>query len=153
MVLGKVLVLYTSLTGNTEVMAEAVLNQLDRYENHVVSKSFAEDALETEELLDYDAILIGIYTWVDGDLPFEVEDFYEELEDLDLTGKVCGTFGSADSEYEQYGTATEMLYDILEEQGATMIQDKIIVDLEPDDSEIERCRKMADTSIDMISEK
>jgi len=149
--LGKVLVLYTSLTGNTEVMAEAVLNQLDQYDGQVVSKSFAEDALETEELLDYEAILIGIYTWVDGDLPFEVEDFYDELEDLDLTGKVCGTLGSADREYEQYGTATEMLYDMLEEQGATMISDKVIVDLEPDDSEIERCRQLADTAMDMIS--
>ncbi|HLR02964.1 MAG TPA: flavodoxin domain-containing protein [Virgibacillus sp.] len=149
--MGKVLVLYTSLTGNTEVMAEAVLNQLDQYDGQVVSKSFAEDALETEELLDYEAILIGIYTWVDGDLPFEVEDFYDELEDLDLTGKVCGTFGSADREYEQYGTATEMLYDMLEEQGATMISDKVIVDLEPDDSEIERCRQLADTAMDMIS--
>src|SRR5699024_2549382 len=67
--------------------------------------------------------------------------------------KVCGTFGSADREYEQYGTATEMLYDMLEEQGATMISDKVIVDLEPDDSEIERCRQLGDTAMDMISGK
>lgn len=142
--------LYTSLTGNTEVMAEAVLNQLEQYNNQVVTKSFAEDALQTEELLDYDAILIGVYTWVDGDVPFEMEEFYDELEELDLTGKVCGVFGSADSDYEQYGTAAEMLYDLLEEQGSTMIKDKIIVDLEPDDSELDRCKKMADTVITMI---
>lgn len=149
--MGKVLMLYTSLTGNTEMMAEAVLNQLEQYDHQVVTKSFAEDELESEDLLDYDAILIGIYVWVDGDVPFEVEDFYDELEDLDLKGKVCGVFGSADTGYEQYGTAIEMLYDQLEEQGATMIPDKIIVDLDPDESEIKRCRKLADTAIEMMT--
>ncbi|MFC4022268.1 hypothetical protein ACFOUV_00390 [Oceanobacillus longus] len=38
-----------------------------------------------------------------------VEDFYDNLHVLDLNGKVCGVFGSADSYYEQYGTAVEMI--------------------------------------------
>ena len=148
--MGKVLLLYTSLTGNTEIMAEAVENQLGKYDHQVVTKSFAEDPLQTNELLDYGAILIGIYTWVDGDMPFEVEDFFDELEELDLTGKICGVFGSADTDYEQYGTANEMLYEQLEKQGATMISDNIIVDLEPDDAELERCKRLADKAIELI---
>ena len=146
----KVLLLYTSLTGNTEVMAEAVLSQLEKTNHHIVTKSFAEDELQTEELLDYDAILVGIYTWVDGDMPFEMEDFFDELEDLDLKGKICGVFGSADREYEQYGTANEMLYEQLEMQGATMIPDNIIVDLEPSDTELERCRQLANAAVESI---
>lgn len=151
--MANILMLYTSLTGNTEVMAEAVLEQLEKTNHQIVTKSFDEDPLQTEELLDYDAILMGIYTWVDGDVPFEMEDFFDELEDLNLKGKVCGVFGSADAGYEQYGTASEMLYEQLETQGATMIPDNIIVDLEPDDAELERCRKLVDTAILKVEEK
>lgn len=150
--MGNILVLYTSLTGNTETMAEEVIARLEQYDYKLTTKSFGEDEVETEELMDYDAILIGIYTWVDGDVPFEVEEFFDELMDLDLSGKVCGAFGSADSGYEQYGTATEMLYDELEEAGATMLTDKIIVDLEPEDEELARCKKMADAAVERIEQ-
>jgi len=150
--LGNVLLLYTSLTGNTEMMADAVKEELEKYNHHLVVKSFAEDELETEEILDYDAILIGIYTWVDGDLPFEVEDFFDELEDLDLKGKICGVFGSADTGYELFGTANEMLYAQLESQGATMLPDNIIVDLDPDEGELERCRNLATEAIKYLTE-
>lgn len=152
--MGKVLFLYTSLTGNTETMAEEMLKQLEKYDHHVTAKSFAEDEVEVEELLNYDAIVIGIYTWVDGDVPFEVEEFFDDLEEIDLTGKICGTFGSADTDYEPlYGTATEMLHEQLESLGATMLEDNIIFELEPDEDELERSRKLIDSAIERMEQK
>ncbi|UJL47745.1 flavodoxin domain-containing protein [Virgibacillus sp. NKC19-16] len=151
--MSKILILYTSLTGNTEMMAEAVLKQLEQYDHQVVTKSFEDDVIETRELLDYDAILIGLYTWIDGDLPFEAEDFYDELYDMDLKGKVCGVFGSADTSYEQYGTAVGMVYEQLETLGASMVPDRIIVDLEPNSEELERCKKLVDTACEMVGQK
>lgn len=150
--MGNILVLYTSLTGNTETMAEEMIARLEQYDHKLTAMSFGEDEVEAEQLMGYDAILIGIYSWVDGDVPFEVEEFFDDLMDLDLGGKICGAFGSADSGYEQYGTATEMLYDELEEAGATMLTDKIIVDLEPEDEELERCRKLADAAVASIEQ-
>ncbi|WP_449354014.1 flavodoxin domain-containing protein [Virgibacillus natechei] len=151
--MSKILMLYTSLTGNTELMAEAIRKQLEQYDHQVVTKSFEDDEIETKEILDYDAILIGVYTWIDGDLPFEAEDFYDELYDMDLKGKVCGVFGSADTSYEQYGTAVGMVYEQLETLGASMVPDRIIVDLEPDLDELERCKKLVDTACEMIGQK
>ncbi|MBY7143825.1 flavodoxin domain-containing protein [Virgibacillus sp. NKC19-3] len=151
--MSKVLMLYTSLTGNTEWMAEAILKQLEQYNHQVVTKLFEDNEIEPNEILDYDAIFIGVYTWVDGDLPLEAEDFYDKLYDMDLSGKICGVFGSADTSYEQYGTAVGMVYEQLEILGASMIPDRIIVDLEPNSEELERCKSLADTACEMIRQK
>lgn len=73
----KVIVLYASLTGNTEEMAEAIAEGAKAAGANTVLKE-AFDA-KAEELLQYDGIIIGAYTWGDGELPDEFLDFYEEL--------------------------------------------------------------------------
>ncbi|HLR04041.1 MAG TPA: flavodoxin domain-containing protein, partial [Virgibacillus sp.] len=104
---------------------------------------------DVQQLLAYDMIFVGVYTWADGELPLEAEDLFDEIHTLDFTGKVCGVFGSADSSYEDYGTAVEIMYEELEDAGATMVPDSIIVDLEPDEAELKQCEKMVATAIDM----
>ncbi|HLR09316.1 MAG TPA: flavodoxin domain-containing protein [Bacillota bacterium] len=148
--MSKTLVLYTSLTGNTEMMAQAIIDQLETNRCEIVVKEFDNDPIDVQELSKYDAIFIGVYTWAAGDVPLDVEDFYDDLYNLDLTGKICGVFGSADSSYEEYGTAVDMIYEQLEELGATMLEDRIIVDLEPNSEELKRCRRLADTACDML---
>lgn len=69
--MGKVLMLYTSLTGNTEIMVEAMIKQLNQYDYQVVTKKFDTDSIDVKELLDYDAIFIGFYTWSAGDVPLD----------------------------------------------------------------------------------
>lgn len=52
--------------------------------------------------------IVASYTYgVDGDLPDEIVDFYEELEEIDLTGKIYGVVGSGDTFYEQFCTAVD----------------------------------------------
>src|SRR5699024_4912852 len=116
----KMLMLYSSMTGRTEQMAERMLDYMKDMSVKVDTKIFATEDVDAKELLDYDAILIGVYTWADGELPLEAEDFFDDIYTLDLSGKVCGVFGSADSSYEAYGTAVEIMYEELEEVGATM---------------------------------
>ncbi|MGO2764117.1 MAG: flavodoxin domain-containing protein, partial [Pseudolactococcus laudensis] len=38
------------------------------------------------------------YTDGDGEIPFNLQEFYEELPEIDLSGKVFGVVGSGDSE-------------------------------------------------------
>lgn len=146
----KILMLYTSMTGHTERMAERMLEHLGGKSVHVDTKLFVTDDIDVQELLQYDAIFIGVYTWADGELPIESEDFFDELHTLDLTGKVCGVFGSADSSYEDYGTAVDIMYEELEEAGATMAPDSVIVDLEAGAEGMERCREMVDAACGLI---
>lgn len=149
--MSKTLILYSSLTGNTEMMTKEIIEQLNHQNIEFVKKDFNDESIDVRKLLNYDIIFIGVYTWSLGDVPLEVEDFYDNLYDLDLSGKVCGVFGSADIAYgnEYFGTAVNMIYEQLEKLGATMISDRIIVDLEPSKEELERCRKLVDAAYKM----
>ena len=141
--------LYSSMTGRTERMAERMITYMKEESIEVKVKTFVENDIDVQQLLAYDMIFVGVYTWADGELPLEAEDLFDEIHTLDFTGKVCGVFGSADSSYEDYGTAVEIMYEELEDAGATMVPDSIIVDLEPDEAELKQCEKMVATAIDM----
>jgi flavodoxin I len=92
-----------------------------------------------EELRNYDAILLGAYTWGDGDLPDEFLDFYHEMDSLNLTGKAAAAFGSCDSSYEHWGRAVEILTEKLVELGADVVLDGLKIELVPTTAEIEQC--------------
>lgn len=149
--MGSILMLYASMTGNTELMAEAMVDYLETLGYEVTTKTFDFDPITPEELLGYDGILIGTHTWDDGELPYEVEDFYEELDDVDLTGKKFGIFGSADSFYDSYGGAVDLLWDRLHQLGAMLVPNKLKVDLEPNAEDIQDCRHFAEQLSELIA--
>src|SRR5690625_1131148 len=151
--MGNILMLYASTTGNTELMAEAIVEYLENKQHQVVTKTFDFDPIDVEELLDYDAVLVGTHTWDDGDLPYEVEDFYEELDEVDITGQIAGVFGSADSLYDNYGGAIDVMVVRLEKKGAMMVPDRLKVDLVPDKKDIIACQEFAQQVCKMIAEK
>ena len=141
--MSKIIILFASTTGNTELMAEAIADYLVQNKHDVVIKTFDFDPIDVVELAEYDAVLVGTHTWDDGDLPYEVEDFYEELEDVDITGKVFGVFGSADSFYDTYGGAVDLIGDRVKDLGAALLPLRLKVDLEPDKKDIVRCEEFA----------
>ena len=145
-----VLIVYATSTGNTELLAEAIHDHLDRSHYNVDMKTFDFDPIDVNEFHKYDAILVGTYTWDDGELPYEVEDFYEELEDVDLTGKIFGVFGSADSFYDTYGGAIDLIADRLKTLKANLVPERLKVDLEPNKKDILRCQAFADEVCTMI---
>lgn len=150
--MGNILMLYASTTGNTELMAEAMVAYLEDKNNEVVTKTFDFNPIDVEELLTYDAILVGTHTWDDGELPYEVEDFYEELDDVDITGKVFGVFGSADSFYDTYGGAVDLLADRLQNLGAKLVPQRLKVDLAPDREGVRRCEAFVEMVCELIEE-
>lgn len=142
--MSKILVLYSSMSGNTELMAKAIGEYLINKNHDVVTKSFDFDNVEVKELLDYDAALIGTLTWVEGSLPFDVEDFYEDMRNIDLTGKVIGAFGSADSQYEIFGGAADIIADRAESLGAHVLPKKLTIDLEPNEQDLKDYHELAE---------
>ncbi len=146
----KVLLLYASMTGNTEELATIITDTVQYRGHEVVTKTFELDPIDVEELFSYDGVLIGTYSWDDGEIPFEAEDFYEELDDVDITGMVSGVFGSGDSFYDTFGGAANAIGDRLEAKQAQLVPERLIVDLAPDEEDEERCRKFAETFCDMV---
>src|SRR5688500_11895035 len=88
--------------------------------------------VEREDLVEYDAVLIGSHAWDDGAMPYEVEDFYEEVEEVDISGRLFGVFGSGDSFYDIFGGAIDLVADRLENLGANVLPERLKADLEPD---------------------
>ncbi|WP_135548579.1 flavodoxin [Paenibacillus cymbidii] len=134
-----ILLVYASMTGNTEDMAQAIAEGVRLAGAEVVVKDVLD--ANKHELANHDGILLGAYTWGDGDLPDEFLDFYEEMDDLDLTGKKAAAFGSCDSSYAEYGAAVDTLIAKLRELGAEVELDGLKVELSPDAGDKETCRR------------
>ncbi|QKY70037.1 flavodoxin domain-containing protein [Lentibacillus sp. CBA3610] len=146
--MAKVLVLYASLTGSTEIMAEEMTNHLKEKGHDVEHKSFDLDPIDAQRLEEFDSILFGSYSW-DDDIPFEVEDFYFDMDDVDLTGKTVGVFGSCDTYYDIYGPAIDTLAAKSQERNATVYEEKFKFELEPDDKDIDHGFEFADAVINL----
>jgi flavodoxin I len=135
--MGTNLIVYASMTGNTEEIANLVGEGI-----HLAGAAFDQkDILEADaaDLQNYDGILLGTYTWGDGDLPDEFLDFYEEMDTLDLKGKKAAVFGSCDSSYEHRGGAVDLLIEKLKELGADVVLDGLKIDLAPSKAEKKEC--------------
>ena len=144
----RTIIVYASMTGATELMAETIAAELTKNGDQVLLRDAFE--AEAEELASYERILIGSYTWGDGDLADEILVFYDEMADVDLTGKLGVAFGPGDSAYDHFARAVDLLEEALQNQGCALITSGLKVDsgLE-DEEEIEmKCRGFAEKLIE-----
>jgi flavodoxin I len=123
------LIVYASMTGNTEEMANLIGEGIQQNKVTVDIRDILE--VDVSELLGYDGILLGAYTWGDGELPDEFLDFYDEMEGLNLESKVAAAFGSCDSSYEHWGGAVDILSEKLIELGADVVLNGLKIDYAP----------------------
>lgn len=148
--MGKILMIYASQSGNTEMITDIIADNLSKLGHEVIVKSFEFDVIEMDALIDYDAILVGTYTWDDGEMPYEVEDFYVDLEDTDINGLLFGVYGSADSFYDTFGLAIDLVAVRAKNLGANVIEERLKIDLEPDRKDEKRCASFANVISQMI---
>src|SRR5690625_2899756 len=148
--MGKILMIYASQTGNTEMITDIIAYNLTGLGHEVIIKSFDFDAIDMNSLQDYDAVLVGTYTWDDGEMPYEVEDYYIDLEDADITGLLFGVYGSADSFYDTYGLAIDLVATRAKNLGANVVDERLKIDLDPDKEDEARCATFAKTVSEMI---
>ena len=78
-------IVFASMTGNTEEIADIVADKLRDLGLDVdVDECTTVDA---SDFLEADIAIVATYTYGDGELPDEMMDFYEDLADLNLNGK------------------------------------------------------------------
>ncbi|WP_442602847.1 flavodoxin [Paenibacillus sp. KN14-4R] len=134
-----VIMVYASLSGNTETMADEVAAGI-RGQGGQLTVCEAYNA-NAADLLQYDGIVLGAYTWGDGELPDDFLDFFEELDDIDLTGKKAAVFGSGDTSYPMFCAAVDLLIDKLRERGCEVTAEGLKVEMCPRENEKEQCRE------------
>lgn len=147
----KAMIVYASMTGNTEQCAEVVKEALEELDVEVeMIESVMADPFDFEEV---DICLVGTYTYgTDADLPDEIVDFYEELEEVDLTGKVFGTFGSGDLFYEKFCKSVDDFTEQFLKTGAAEGAESVKVDLDPEEEDDENLRAFAKALVEKYEE-
>ncbi|ASB89830.1 flavodoxin [Bacillus sonorensis] len=140
--MAKALITFASMSGNTEDIAMIIK---DTFTEHSIDVEYMEmDDVDVDTLSEYDYILIGTYTWGDGDLPYEAEAFYEDVSSLVLKGKKAACFGSGDYAYPKFCEAVNTFYSMLEQTGADLFSETLKVELAPEtDEDIVCCKEFA----------
>ena len=133
-------VVYASMTGNNEEIAEIVEEALESLNVDVETTEISQ--ADTADFEDSDLCIVCSYTYGDdGDLPDEAVDFYEDLKDIDLTGKVYGVCGSGDTFYDDFCKVVDDFAAVFEQTGATKGSDVVKVDLSAEAEDIEHLEK------------
>jgi len=105
--------------GNTESVAARIKQQLSASDMEV------HDIADVTQLefADYQAIILGIPTWDFGQIQSDWEEFWDDLIEIDFSGKTVALFGLGDQfGYGDYFLdAMGMLHDVIVANGAAII--------------------------------
>jgi flavodoxin short chain len=134
-------VVYASLSGNTEEVAEYLGEQLN--ELGVDTEVVSVDDASASDFADVDIAIIATYTYGDGDLPDEFGDFFEELAELKLAGKIYGVVGTGDTSYEFFCKSVDDFEEQFEVTGAVKGATSVKIENDADDSDKENLDKFA----------
>ena len=126
--MAKVILVYGSTTGNTEVLSEHVAAGLKQAGADVTVKNVTDAGVD--ELIDYDAIVFGCSTWGDGELQEDFIDFHDEMDGILLEGKKAAVFGPGDSDGypDTFCDAVDILEGRLENCGTVIVAESFKVD-------------------------
>lgn len=92
----KILLTYTSMTGRNKKIAEYLANYLESKKAEVTLQEMVD--ADAFEILNYDALIVDTYTYHDGEVPDEAQDFYDDLKDIDLEKTKFAVLGSSSNE-------------------------------------------------------
>ncbi|MGF1519477.1 MAG: flavodoxin FldA [Nodosilinea sp.] len=89
----KIGLFFGTQTGNTETLAEAI--QAEFGGDDVVTLHDIADA-SPDDFAEYPCLIIGCPTWNIGELQSDWEGFFDELDEIDFSGKQVAYFGAGD---------------------------------------------------------
>lgn len=104
----KVLIVYFSLTGNTEMMAQYIAEGMRFSGQEVIVKKIS-DIKNADDLTGYDGYIFGSPTHF-SNVPEQMKAFLLLVREAELKGKPGGAFGS----YTHDGNAPAIIFDTLQ---------------------------------------
>ena len=149
-------ILFGSVTGTAENVARSAA-KLARSRGHDVNICELDD-VSMEELADMDDVLIVVSTYGEGEMPFNAEMFWDEIEAAPpvLQGLQYGVLALGDTAYEQFCQAGKDIDAMLEACGATRRVDRVDCDLNYEkDAEawIDRAIPVAREGVEVVVEE
>ncbi|MGA2385113.1 MAG: flavodoxin domain-containing protein [Candidatus Bathyarchaeia archaeon] len=144
----QILVLYYSRTGNTERMAKAVADGAKISDDVRVELNFHVDP---EELISYDAILVGTPTY-HHEMALDFKNLFEEaaVKGLNLKGKVGAAFGS----YGWTGEAPKLVLEIMKYKfEMQVVEPPLLARYLPDQKTLNDCRDLGKRTAENLMSK
>ena len=119
----KIGLFYGSTTCYTEMAAEKIQTQLNTLFDLPIVELFNIKDSGLEQVTDFDVLIFGISTWDFGELQEDWESQWQDVEQLNLSGKTLALFGLGDQEgyAEWFQDALGMLHDLALSRGAQPI--------------------------------
>ena len=143
----KAVVVFATITGNNEDVADIVTDAL---ESHGVEVDENEMTMaDVADFEDADICVVCPYTYDEGALPDEGLDFFDDLQEADLHGKVYGVAGSGDTAYvDDFCVAVDKFGEAFDAAGATKGAENVHINLAPDEDDIKTLDAFVDKLID-----
>jgi len=91
--MSQIALFYGTQTGNTEMLAEQIQQQLG---GEAVVTLYDVADVSPSDFEDCDRLIIGCPTWNVGELQSDWEALYDELDEIDFSGKQVAYFGAGD---------------------------------------------------------
>lgn len=119
----KIGLFYGSTTCYTEMAAEKIKSKLDELFGLDMVDMYNIKDVGLAKVSDYQWLIFGISTWDFGELQEDWEAQWQDVENLELSGKTLALFGLGDQEgyAEWFQDALGMLHDLCLQQGAAPI--------------------------------
>jgi flavodoxin I len=135
-----VAIVYASVSGNTKELAEE-LYQIFLTKSVQVSIYNIEE-FSASDLCHYHAVVIGTYTWGNGEIPKEMRKLYQAFESLNRKGIITAVFGTGDSCYPMFCGAVDQFRDMLYVH--TNLAATLKVELRAQEQDLQRCKKFVE---------
>lgn len=136
----KIAIVFSSKTGNTE---ELIKRLYEQFLPHFPSVDLYEvDQFPVYKLTEYDGLIIGTYTWGDGEIPKEMLPLYVAFETENAKQMVTGVVGTGDRFYPKFCGAVDHFRDMLYVQSTLAVTLK--VELSPQSSDMKRCQRFVE---------
>ena len=133
----EVVVIYWSGTGNTEMMAEVIA---EGAKDQNIVRLVSVDQATIDDVSNADAVALGCPSMGAEVLEEEtMEPFIESLQKVDFSNKALALFGSYDWGDGQWMFDWE---ERMENYGAKLVDQGLIIHLTPDQEGLEKCREL-----------
>ncbi len=130
------------MTGRNEKIAKYLVDYLEEHNADVT----LEQMIETDAfaLDSYDAVIVETYTYNDGEIPDEAQDFYDDLKDVDLNHTKFAVLGSSSKQHLHFGRAVDYFTMQLNSSNGEQVADSVKIDQDPDEDDFKRVDQLAD---------
>jgi flavodoxin I len=142
----KIAIVYSSKTGNTEELVHLIYELFIR--KNVVVYLFRIEQFQMNDFKNYEVIVIGTYTWGNGNIPQEMMGIFRAFEMQDVKNIVTAVVGTGDSGYTHFCGAVDEFKNMLYYH--THLAVTLKIEVLPQKEDLSRCIRFVEIVLEKV---